>query len=125
MEKLTNDQILSTLALSENFPSVVWYTQVDNFNGCESVVVQVKHDATLEEAEECVKTIFPDTTFKKYVTSDYAFSMVFEGHEIGSLHLKVNEEETPAPTEVPEEIINREEIFQPNYTTESEVVANA
>ena len=103
MEKLTKRQILDVLVLSEVFPSVIWYTNVCNSNGEETVTIQMQKDAALREAEECVKTIFPNSEFQKFATSEKAFTVLFEGRNIGSLHLAKNTEKAPLPEGTTEE----------------------
>jgi len=121
MKKLTDKQILAILRLSENVPEI---KSSDVSNGAFGVWVDIRTqiDADKQVCDRVITKIFPYATYvgepnvhgdEVYVTESYRL------YDPSGIHLTLHMKKTPAPTEVPPEIIH------PNYTTESEVVANA
>ena len=106
---LTPKQILETLSLSEIFPLIIWYTEVCNSGGRVTISVQGVKNASPEEIQDCVKSVFPIARFIQFSTSNTAWDISVNGHRIGSLHMK--HEEMP-----PVVIGGAEEIFQEHYT---------
>jgi len=99
MKRLSDQQILSTLILGEVFPETIYFTEA---KGMDSITIHAKENATIDDVQRAVKTIFPKATVVQFKTCDSAYYIWSEAECIGSLHM-TQKEKPSAPTESQEE----------------------
>lgn len=129
MKKLTDDQVLAILSLSENVPSID-STSISNGDHGVWVTIFSKINADWNKCDMALNEIFPKANYEGepnvHINEDGSFDEVFHLSAPSGVHITLYMEKAPGKKETaPAPTGATLEISQANYTTESEVVANA